>query len=153
MLRAIGDIFVVSPKDGWVVIPTNVGWKEDCRNVMGAGLARLASQKYISLSLDYGRWCLGHGSDIFIDKDNRIICAPSKPLCKNQPWASWRGKADAQTIRNSLNQLKAWVVSNPDQIVKIPLFGSGCGGLDKNVCLSLTEEVEFPDSVILVTLG
>jgi hypothetical protein len=153
MRRAIGDIFVVAPKDGWIVVPTNVGWREDGRNVMGAGLAKFASARYRMLPLDYGRWCQMHESDIYIDNDNKIICAPSKALVKSQPWASWRGKADRATIRNSFSQLKAWVEAHADAVVKLPLFGAGCGGLPVQECVQMTEEAGFPDSVILVTLG
>ena len=153
MLRAIGDIFVVEPKDGWIVIPTNVGWREDGRNVMGAGLAKLASARYRSLPLDYGRWCQTYEDEIYVDSDNKIICAPSKALVRSQPWASWKGKSDRATIRNSFVQLKNWVGSHTDDVVKLPLFGAGCGGLPVRECIEMTEEADFPDSVILVTLG
>ena len=56
MQTANGDIWNVEPKDAWIVVPTNVGWKRDGSNVMGAGLAKQARLKFKQLPYDYGKW-------------------------------------------------------------------------------------------------
>ncbi len=152
MNRVIGDIFSCPPQDAFIVVPTNVGWTRDGRNVMGAGVAKVAAKLWPELPVDYGKWCQNHKGKIYVDKKNRIICLPSKPLNAAQPWASWRYKSDPTTIRESFVQLREWVDAHPNDKVKLPLFGAGNGGLRTADALRIVQAASFPESVFLVLL-
>ncbi|MFA5130770.1 MAG: hypothetical protein WC477_07735 [Patescibacteria group bacterium] len=150
MQKTKGDLFECEPKSGWVVISTNVGWTRDGSNVMGAGLAKTAAMRWPNLPVDYGAWCQKFGGKMFVSKKNRVICLPSKPLNKVQPWASWRSNSCPDLIRESYRQLKDWALKNPKETVKLAPFGAQNGKLPMDMALKLVEDACFPDNVVLV---
>ena len=150
MKKLKGNIWTIKPIDAWIVIPTNVGWKRDGRNVMGRGLAKQASIKYENLDLDYGTHCKKKGDELFCHPDSKIICIPSKSLNKLEPWLSWQKKSDTDLMKKSYQQLKELAETNPDMKIKVPLLGAGNGGIKKSDAMKLIEDADLPDNVFFV---
>ncbi len=112
-----------------VVIPTNIGYRRDGRNVMGRGLAAQAAKRFSALPRWYGEYCrtFGEGTPIVIYPEGRLILFPVKPLNKESPWLSWKASADLKLIERSAEQLARVVIEDP---VAVSLVGCGNGGLD-----------------------
>lgn len=131
----VRDIFGDLDNKTFVVVPTNCGWKRSGENVMGAGLAKVASNKYPQLSVRYGDWCRQHGHTIYLDTEYRVICAPSKRLNAAKPWMSWQGQADPDVVQLSYNQIYALL--NHEKFIKenykvrCVLLGIGNGKMSK----------------------
>lgn len=97
----------------YLVIPTNIGWTKDGRNVMGRGLAKQAAQRCPQLPFDYGEFCQKHRENTPVvlmrprgQSARTFLMFPVKPLNRAAPWLSWQSKADILLIDRSLEQLK-----------------------------------------------
>ena len=122
----------------WVVIPTNIGWRRDGRNVMGRGLAAQAAKRYPDLPVWYGDCCRHHRSSLGITYSRftninggcNLIMAPVKPLDEEQPHMSWKHPATLERIEKTLDELRMFIPRRQAGRVLVPLLGCGNGGLD-----------------------
>lgn len=141
---------------GWIVIPTNVGWKKDGSNPMGQGLAKEAAERYPWLPELYGEFCrLKHDKGEVVpttyDLRSRIVLFPTKPLFPERPHMSWRGRATLDRIRLSAQQLNAMLLPHKDEDwprakplhtnhIILPVVGAGMGRLDEDEILPVLHE-------------
>ncbi|HQN17708.1 MAG TPA: hypothetical protein PKV86_01150 [Syntrophobacteraceae bacterium] len=152
MITIHGDIwkeFEERP-ESYLVIPTNVGWKADGKNVMGRGVAKQAAEKFPELPGIYGGWCQKYDGEVFVHVGRRVICAPTKPLNKDKPHMSWKSFSTFKDVRNSYRQIRD--LANRGMEIVTPLLGAGNGGLKFTDAMKLAEEAKLPDNVILVLL-
>jgi len=115
----------------WIVIPTNIGWKSNGENVMGAGLALQAAIKYPELPYIYGQCCKRRDtSNLMIYPPEGLIMFPVKPLNYQFPHLSWQGDASIDMIIESCIQLNRTKLSD-NRSIALPLVGCGNGRLKK----------------------
>jgi hypothetical protein len=138
---------------GWIVIPTNIGWKKDGSNPMGQGLAKEAAERYPWLPEIYGMYCQLKGDDVAVKFDlrSRIVLFPTKPLNADSPHMSWRGRATLDRVRLSAQQLNAMLLPHKDaewpnakplhtNHIILPVVGCGMGRLDEDDVLPVLHE-------------
>lgn len=137
MIERIGDIWQHHAGGGWVVITTNIGWKKNGSNPMGAGIAAHAADMYPELPGWYGARCSKYGADTAccLYKDARFILFPTKPLNEKKPWLSWQSDSTLDLIRRSAVQLQELgsIVRGGgyDGLIALPMVGCQNGGLNK----------------------
>lgn len=147
MQEASGDIWswLNPPHNCEIVIPTNIGWKSDGSNVMGAGLAKQAVKRYgREIAEWYGAICQACGphTPVVIHEEEPLIFFPVKPLNYDEPHLSWRSKADLALIERSVEQLASLRLGP----FAIPMVGCGNGGLDESDVYPLIQRAFRRDS-------
>ena len=143
MIEKIGNIWSFHAEKRWIVITTNIGWKKDGTNPMGAGIARAAADKYPELPGWYGSRCERYGADtaVTIYKPGKLILFPTKPLNEEQPWMSWKSDADLVLIRRSTRQLAKLIdIVNLGTQVGLPLVGCENGNLHAKQVLPILRQ-------------
>lgn len=138
MLRAKGNIWDYYDNGYYIVIPTNIGWKKNGCNVMGAGLAKQASLKFPDLSLRYGKVCQQYKEETAVIIINGLLLFPVKPLAEN-PSMSWSQPANLNLIEKSTQQLETFTRTYQKKIA-LPLVGCGNGRMDKDKVISILEK-------------
>jgi hypothetical protein len=135
----------------WVVVPCNIGWKSDGANVMGAGVAKDAANKFPGLDIAYGSWCKKHREDagIFAHEPSRTIFFPVKSLNPTHPWLSWKNGAAVWLVERSTQQLADLKVEGQ---IFLPLVGCGHGRLTPGIVLPILRKILSNDRFVLVTL-
>ena len=135
MIERIGSLWDHHADGRPVIITTNIGWKKDGSNPMGAGIARTAAGKYPELPEWYGRRCKKYGEDTAVCyfKPGKFFLFPTKPLHEN-PWLSWSNDSCLSLIRRSSIQLVKLVDILTDRgrffgEIGLPLPGCGNGNL------------------------
>ena len=144
MIEKFGDIWTHHAEGGWIVIATNIGWKKDGTNPMGAGTARDASDKYPDLARWYGEKCqkFGDKTAVLPYKRGRLFLFPTKLLAA-QPWLSWQHDSCPSLIQKSASQLSIWVdiyKTKGTPMIKpigVPLVGCQNGNLRKKQVLPI----------------
>jgi len=138
MLEWSGDIWEKHREGQWVVITTNIGWKKDGTNPMGAGIARTAAELFPELPAWYGAKCRKYREDtaVTVYKPGLFFLFPTKELA-DQPWMSWNADSSLDLIIRSTKQLVMLV----DELNKrneyfipkviIPMVGCQNGNLDE----------------------
>ncbi len=152
----IGDLWDHHDRGRWVVVTTNIGWKKDGSNPMGAGVAKEAASRFPDLPAKYGARCqkYQHNTAVWPFRPGKLILFPTKPLDAGQPWLSWRSDSDYTLIERSAKQL-AKLVSILRQeekflpVVVLPLVGCGNGNLEPKRVVRLLERY-LDDTFILV---
>jgi len=131
----------------WIVIPTNIGWKSNGDNVMGAGLAKQAALKYPDLPKFYGDYCQEdmEASAVIAYPEFKLIMFPVKELNRNHPHLSWKQDASLPLIEKSAKELSIF----PGNIA-IPMVGCGAGNLKEEEVLPVLERYLSKDNFILV---
>jgi hypothetical protein len=119
---------------GWVGIPTNIGWTKNGYNVMGAGLAFQAKEKYPDLPFQYGKILKNNqernSTTLVIEiPEYKLLMLPTKPLNEDMPSMSWNAPSSKDLIEKTLEQLGIWLYNHPEENVYIPYLGCGNGGL------------------------
>lgn len=149
----VGDIWRFHPHS-WVVIPTNLGWTKNGKNVMGAGLAKQAAQRFPDLPDWYGGIIRTAASldppervMVLYDAAKRLALFPVKPLIPDAPHFSWRQDADLTLIEGSTINLAKTAPKNVPTCV--PLVGCGNGKLDPKDVLPILRKY-LDDRFILV---
>lgn len=119
-------------KTHYLVIPTNIGWTKDGKNVMGRGLALQAAKRYPYLAKWYGLWCQERKerTPVLVYREGPLILFPVKPLDQAHPSFSWKKKADLGLIERSAKELAAVKVDRP---VAVSMVGCGNGGLEMSL--------------------
>ena len=145
------DIWDAKPIDGFIVVPTNIGWKKNGENIMGAGLAKEAAERYFELPKLYGKWCKEHSRNIYVNDKLRVICAPTKALNEEEPWLSWKNKSEPRLVLLSymkiLRLALGWLDGSEIKSIKCPILGSGKGGITKNDAVECAEQFDWPKNV------
>ena len=154
MLSLIGDIWdQYNPPKTAIVIPTNIGWKNNYENVMGAGLAKEASRRFKNLAYRYGRWCNQYGAEapVVYAEDLGLILLPTKPLNTKAPYLSWRNSSELPLIEKSLRELVELKPQHPElETIFVPLVGCGNGGLSETDVLPLMSSILVADHFVFV---
>ncbi len=139
MIERVGDLWVWHSEKRWTVVTTNIGWKKNGSNPMGAGTARTAADKYPDLPGWYGARCKKYGTETAVCpyESGQLILFPTKPLNEKQPWLSWQSDSDIDLIRRSSIQLAALVSLLEKQKklfgqVGLPLVGCMNGNLTRS---------------------
>lgn len=160
MIQRHGSIWVWQAEKRWVVIPTNIGWKKDGSNPMGAGVAAQAASMYDDLKSWYGARCKKYGADTAVCPyyPGNLIMFPTKSLNVAQPWSSWQMKSDIELIRRGAIQLEALGQILTDKKVcfgeiGLPLVGCGAGGLDRSDVVAVLDKYLSDRFVLLETYG
>ena len=136
-----GDIWDRLNRKYHIVIPVNVGWSRDGKNIMGKGLAKEAKLRYPACDI----W-LGEEQEFLFQSDPRIkdedprwimqypfgplVFFPTKSLDREKPWHSWASPSRYETIESLLTAFPAWAAERKLERVAFPLLGAGAGGLD-----------------------
>lgn len=136
MLERVGSLWNFHDEGRPIVITTNIGWKKDGSNPMGAGVAKIAAERYPELPGWYGRRCKQYGADTAVCyyELGNFFLFPTKPLDEDQPWMSWKGDSDLDLIRRSTIQLAKLVEILRDKgrfmpSIGMPMVGCGNGNL------------------------
>jgi hypothetical protein len=145
-----GDIWFWHKIGQTIVIPTNAGWKSDGTNVMGAGLAKQASEKFPKLSLEYGRFCQQKVSHIIFNQ-YKLILVPSKPLTSAKPFMSWNQDADYKVVETSLYWLEDHIGEVATTKLYVPLLGTGSGKLEKREVQAMMDRILKNNRIVKVT--
>ena len=140
-------------KEGYyAVIPTNLGYNRLNSNIMGAGLAKQAADKYPTLPAVYGKTLIKNPNlraILFFDNWN-LIMFPTKERNNDSPWLSWKNKSSLELIEYNCNLLSDDLLSASYKVA-IPLVGCGCGQLDETEVLDiLNKYFGENDNVVLV---
>ena len=154
------DIWVEYQKGHYVCIATNGGWDKNGLNVMGAGMARQAADRFRNIRKDYGSWLQNHPrmaesahaiTDVEIISDenlsrycNRLIFVCTKPLqSRDLPHLSWNAPCKMETIRENCVQMEIAANSVSLQLhpIQTTLLGTGCGGLDPKEVFEVMNEL------------
>jgi hypothetical protein len=132
-----------------VVVTTNIGWRANGANVMGAGLAKQAAGRYPGIAIWYGTWCRGHASESCVIEHPQypLIFFPTKRLNPRVPHLSWQYDSDLDTIRRSLADLARW---SGDGLIALPLVGCQNGNLKEAAVLPVLREFLVGDRFVLV---
>lgn len=167
------DIWTLRAPGDWVVIPTNAGWNSQGANVMGAGLAKQAADRYPDLPRCYGvecrkfaGFCSSQGVLMAISPwlypQGRLVLAVTKALNQNAPHLSWRKPSTLDDVCGTIESLHLLLSGLPmdDERTEawktgrllVPALGCGAGGLNLSDVLPLLEALRdrHPDRVVLV---
>jgi len=143
MLEAAGDLWSLHDEGYPAMITTNIGWKKDGCNPMGAGIAKEAAKRYPHLPAWYGTICKLEcaATAVCYDSDSNLFLFPTKPFNEEKPWLSWRSDSCLELIKRSTMQLSALVDNIEDEFnlkeVGLPLPGCGNGNLDPDDVLPI----------------
>jgi hypothetical protein len=156
------DIWKLHDEDGYcVVVPTNIGWKKDGTNIMGAGLAKQAADRYPLLPEIYGKFCKANkentGPYILVRQENlsmSLILLPTKKLNIAQPHLSWTNRSDPDFIDHQLKLLKEKLKGKEFEKIKIafPLLGSGNGRLPQKKSMNLIKKHFYDDERVCICI-
>lgn len=148
MLQESGDLWTWNHEGRWVVVTTNIGWKRNGANPMGAGVARVAANKYPDLPQWYGARCKKYGADTAVAPyyEGKLFLFPTKPLNIEQPWMSWQNDSCVSLIRRSCKQLAALIdiLDKRDHFIAkvgLPLPGCGNGNLSPRDVLPVISDI------------
>jgi len=148
MLKESGDLWTWNREGRWITICTNIGWKRDGSNPMGAGIAKAASNLYPDLAAWYGERCQKYGPSTAVApyKEGKLFLFPTKPMDEDQPWMSWKNDSSIELIKRSCKQLVVLV----DILIKkkvfitrigLPLPGCGNGNLSPRQVLPVISSI------------
>ena len=148
-----GDIWDYHNKNSFICIPINLGWTKDNKNVMGAGLAKQAKEKFKDLDKDIGEYCRLRSEileenwlfdyDFSLDYKRRLQYFATKPLNVKEPWLSWKQNSSLEVIKNSCYILQNILISSSTVFKSnfyLPLVGCGNGKLNKSDVLPILQE-------------
>ena len=135
-----------------LVIPVNIGWDRNGKNVMGRGVAKDAARLWPTLPTTLGNYHRRYreGSSILpvtvFDPYGEVYCFPVKPLAE-QPWLSWKSPASLELIARSADELAIFW----PRLVALPRVGCGNGGLSWTVVRPILGAI-LDDHFVVVSL-
>lgn len=142
MVFTTGNLFDhLSKPLTYTFITTNLGWKSNGENVMGAGCAKEAATRFPKLPKWYGAICqqIANGADHHwictaphdvVPAAGWLGCFPTKALNRKNPALSWQADSTLECIEHSCTALTACLDSVRGKPIYLPLPGCGNGGLD-----------------------
>lgn len=156
MREQTGNLWTFHQEKRWIVITTNIGFKKDGTNPMGAGVAKQAAEKYEDLPAWYGKKCKKYRADTAVQvyRPGKLFLFPTKPFDPSQPWMSWKQDSSLDLIRRSAKQLAAVVEKLGDEIfgdIGIPLVGCQNGNLRRRDVMPILKEY-LDDRFVLLEL-
>ena len=144
-----GDIFDYIGIADAICVTTNGIVKKDGSLVMGAGNAKLFSNRYPELAKVLGNKIKSSGKNIVFKgveaKDNQgtyILSFPTKE--------DYRSKSNKELIRRSAIRLKYLADIHKLNNIIIPCPGIGCGGLNKADVINLLKDI-LDDRFTIIT--
>lgn len=156
MTERVGDIWEWHHERKWIVITTNIGWKNDGCCPMGAGIAAQAAELFSDLPEWYGTRCRKYKSDTAtcLYKPAQFILFPTKPLNVATPWLSWKQNSDLSLIKRSAIQLqKLSEIMQEQKLVfgeiALPLVGCQNGKLSRKDVVPILKAY-LDDNFVLV---
>lgn len=155
MYELRGDIFacadrLAGTRSVKIVIPVNIGWKRDGRNVMGRGLAAQALKRDPTVDIVWGKHCRGHAHSAPVLAYQQWIFFPTKPLGSKEPHLSWQNPASPRLICLSCEQLNCTRWYNT--AILVPMCGAGNGGLPDRLVEEILTYYLIDDRYCLVKL-
>ena len=129
VLHKRGDIFRSAAT--YVVIPTNT------TGPMGAGLAKMARDRWPGIEDRYKAWCRKRpraGGDFMVMHGLPVICLATKE--------HWRNPSELAWVERGLLGLRHWLEADceHDVTVALPMLGCGLGGLQAADVVRLVED-------------
>ena len=121
-------------------ITTNGFIKKNGANVMGAGIAKQAKERFKNIDLHFGNLIKKNGH-IVQPIGDRLLSFPVKDF--------WYNNAKLDIIIDSLKQLNAIALFNPDKIFILPKPGCGNGRLKWDDIKDVIEK-HIVDNIIIV---
>lgn len=157
MREQIGNIWTWHQEGRWIVITTNIGWKKDGSNPMGAGIAKQAAERFEGLPEWYGKKCRKYRENTAVQvyRDGRLILFPTKALDIDRPWMSWKQDSSLDLIRRSTKQLSAMIDILDDEIfgdIGVPLVGCQNGNLRRKDVIPILQKY-LDDRFVLIELS
>ena len=144
-----GDIFSYIGKADAICVTTNGIVKKDGSLVMGAGNAKLFSNRYPELAKVLGNKIKSSGKNIVFKgveaKDNQGTYVLSFPTKED-----YRSKSDLELIRRSAIRLKYLADVHKLNSIILPCPGIGCGKLNKDEVLNLLKDI-LDDRFTIIT--
>jgi hypothetical protein len=147
MVESDGNIWDAYEDGKWIVISTNIGWKKDGSNPMGAGISAAVSRICKELPLWYGKRCMKYKSNtaVCLYRKARLILFPTKPLNIDKPWMSWKSDSNLSLIRRSSIQLRkiSEILSEREKYdgeIVLPMVGCHNGNLSFSDVKPILEE-------------
>ena len=110
-----------------LLITTNSVVKKNGELVMGAGIAKEATQRFPGIQKIFGDEILANAKQF---ERYGLIVGPSKKLGAFQTKINWRDNSLLGVIEYSTKMLANWLEDNPGYSAQLPLPGCGNGGLD-----------------------
>jgi len=152
MIERVGNIWNFHDRRKWIVITTNIGWKKDGSNPMGAGIARAAAGIDPDLPIWYGKKCQKFGANTATlpYRKKKFILFPTKPLDEDKPWLSWQQDSDIDLIRRSTIQLARLIDILEADMIVLPMVGCANGRLRPKQVLPVLRQY-LDDRFVLVT--
>lgn len=146
MKQESGDLWTWNHEGRWIVVTTNIGWKKDGSNPMGAGVAKAAADLYPDLAAWYGKRCRKYGNNTAVAVYDKLLLFPTKPLNEDQPWMSWKSDSSLELIARSCRQLVKLVdvLSDSGEFIPrvgLPLPGCGNGNLTPHQVLPIIQSI------------
>ena len=130
MQSIAGNIWDFHAQGSWIVIPTNLTVTANHHAVMGAGLARQASERFPLVPEKLGQWVRTTKDAVLFLREERLIAFPTK--------RDWKYPADPLLIQECARQLRDQValIGNlqirPSLLsphIYLPRLGCGLGQL------------------------
>ena len=122
MLEVIGNLWDFHQRGGWIAIPTNCVVRISGDNVMGAGLAKQAADRYQDFPRAVGQHVATGSTNSMAWPKGRLLAIPTK--------SHWRNPSSLnlieQSILTALPLLQAYNISR----LYCPRFGCGLGQLN-----------------------
>ena len=120
------DLFDPTPEVDAICIPTNGQVKRNGRAVMGAGVAKIARDKWPGLDLRLGHCLCEWGNRLQVltltkEVDYHIIAFPTKH--------HWKDKSDLELIERAAKDLRDVTSCRHWRSIWLPVVGCGLGGL------------------------
>lgn len=146
MIEVSGNLFDVPDRPEFAIcIPTNGNVKKGDVAVMGAGVAKVARDKYpgCDAALGIRLASRGHKVQQFWIEPN-LISFPTKN--------NWKDESNIEIVRKSCNELVAWSLKHVEiKQFYLPKVGSGLGGLNyEQEVKPILEEILTDDKFIVI---
>lgn len=127
----------------YIVIPSNIGWKANGENVMGAGIAKQVRNMFPDIPLELGRFYKYHLKEyksldklwykVYYKYPYSFVALPTKSLNKEYPHLSWKNQSNLEEIEKSCKILADDIkFAMMGDIILLPYLGCGNGGLNKS---------------------
>lgn len=126
MRELTADLWDLHARDltGWIVIPTNGMLRANGENVMGAGLAKQAADRFPGFAFAVGDHIALHGNTPYTWTQGRLLTIPTK--------SDWRLPSSLTLITDSIRLAIPMLTVFHIKVVYCPHLGCGLGQLDWN---------------------
>lgn len=152
MRETVGDIWDLRLSH-WLCITTNQGWRSNGDNIMGAGLAKQAAQRFPNLPRRYGAFCRMYpgAARLYPYKSHEtwLLMYPTKALNPATPHLSWRGKSSIDLIERCAVELVKFSETS-ERPIAVPALGCKNGGLNVHDVLDVLSKYLKSDQFVFI---